>query len=128
MTVSPWWERWLGTRFAEGGTGLMAPQSSHACGNVCGVLTGAYREVLTAAAGSAAALTGLLFVALSVAPRSQAAGYPAVIREVRAAASLLSFTNVLAVSLFGLVPGNKPGYPPLATAVLGSLFTAPDRT
>jgi len=88
------------------------------------VLTGAYREVLTAAAGSAAALTGLLFVALSVAPRSQAASYPAVIREVRAAASLLSFTNVLAVSLFGLVPGTNAGYPALVTAVIGIFFTA----
>jgi hypothetical protein len=88
------------------------------------VLTGAYRELLTAAAGSAAALTGLLFVALSVTPRTQAAGYPAVIREVRAAASLLSFTNVLVVSLFGLVPGTNAGYPALVTAVVGILFTA----
>jgi len=102
----------------------MIPQSSRACGNVSVVLSGAYRELLTAAAGSAAALTGLLFVALSVAPRSQAAGYPAVIREVRAAASLLSFTNVLVVSLFGLVPGTNTGYPALVTAVVGILFTA----
>lgn len=102
----------------------MIRQSSHASGNVCGVLTGAYRELLTAAAGSAAALTGLLFVALSVAPRAQAAGYPAVIREVRAAAALLSFTNVLVVSLFGLVPGTNAGYPALAAAVVGILFTA----
>jgi hypothetical protein len=102
----------------------MIPQSSHACGNVSVVLSGAYRELLTAAAGSAAALTGLLFVALSVAPRSQVAGYPAVIREVRAAASLLSFTNVLVVSLFGLVPGTNAGYPALVSAMIGVLFTA----
>lgn len=88
------------------------------------MLTGAYRELLTAAAGSAAALTGLLFVALSVAPRTQAAGYPAVIREVRAAASLTAFTNVLVVSLFGLVPGTNAGYPALVVSVGGILFTA----
>ena len=75
-------------------------------------------------ATAAAALTGLLFVALSIAPRSRAAGYPAVIRDVRAAACLLAFTNVLTVSLFGLVPGTNAGYPALVTSVTGLMFTA----
>jgi hypothetical protein len=88
------------------------------------VLTGAYRDLLTAVAGSAAALTGLLFVALSVAPRPKAASYPAVIRDIRAAAALLAFTNVLAVSLFSLVPGTNAGYPAVAAALIGLLFTA----
>jgi hypothetical protein len=88
------------------------------------VLTGTSRELLTAVAGSGAALTGLLFVAMSVAPRSRMAGQPAVIRQVHAAASLLAFTSALAVSLFGLVPGDNAGYPALVTAVIGILFTA----
>jgi hypothetical protein len=88
------------------------------------VLTGAYHDLLTTVSGAAAALTGLLFVALSVASRSRVAGYPAVIRDVRAAAALLSFTNVLAVSLFGLVPGTNAGFPALVTSVIGLMFTA----
>ena len=102
----------------------MSPQFSGACGNVSGVLTGAYRELLVVIAGAAATLTGLLFVALSVAPASRAAGVPAVVRDVRAAASLSAFTNALAVSLFGLVPGTNAGYPALVTAAIGLLFTA----
>ena len=88
------------------------------------MLTETSRELLTAVAGGGAALTGLLFVAMSVAPRPRMAGQPAVIREVRAAASLLAFTDALAVSLFGLVPGDNVGYPALVTAVIGILFTA----
>jgi hypothetical protein len=87
------------------------------------VLTGTFRELLTAVAGTGGALTGLLFVAMSVAPRSRLAGQPAVIRQVRAAASLLAFTNALAVSLFGLVPGDNAGFPALVMAVIGILFT-----
>ena len=72
---------------------------------------GTYRDLFTAVAASAASLTGLLFVAISVAPRSSRADRRDVVRQVRAAASLLAFTNVLSVSLFGLVPGNNVGYP-----------------
>jgi hypothetical protein len=88
------------------------------------VLTGTSKELLTAVASSGAALTGLLFVAMSVAPRTRLAGQPAVIRDVRAAASLLAFTDALAVSLFGLVPHDNAGYPALVMAVIGILFTA----
>ena len=88
------------------------------------MLTGAYQGFFTAIAGASAALTGLLFVALSVTSRSRLAGYPAVIRDVRAAASLLAFTNVLTVSLYSLVPDTNTGYPALVTGVFGLAFTA----
>ena len=87
------------------------------------MIVGTYRDLFLAIAGSAGALTGLLFVALSVAPRTSPAARPNVIREVRAAASLLSFTNALAVSLFGLVPHNEVGYPAAVMGVIGLLFT-----
>lgn len=87
------------------------------------MLTGAYRDLLTAVAGAGAALTGLLFVAISVAPPARRVGYPAVIRGVRAASSISAFTNVLTVSLFGLVPDNNAGYPAIAAAVIGIFFT-----
>ena len=88
------------------------------------VLTGPYRDLFPAIADCAAALTGLLFVAMSVAGRHSPADRPLVVQQVRAAASILAFTNALAVSLFGLVPGNNIGYPAAVVAVIGILFTA----
>ena len=74
------------------------------------MLTESYTDVFIAIATCAAGLTGLLFVAISVRPRASAAGRPAVIQQIRAASALLAFTNALAVSLFGVVPGNNAGY------------------
>ena len=83
-----------------------------------------YRDLLTAIASSAGALTGLLFVALSVAPhRAQSPGQR-VIQQVRAAAALVAFTSALAVSLFTLVPGTNIGYPAVVTGIIGIAFTA----
>jgi hypothetical protein len=86
------------------------------------VVSGAYRDLFVAIAGAAGALTGLLFVALSVAPRPRAGQQPDVIRQVRAGAALLAFTNALAVSLFGLVPHNEIGYPAVVAGAGGLLF------
>ena len=80
--------------------------------------------MLVAIATSAGALTGLLFVALSVAPRRERDLGPRVIRQIRAAAALLAFSNALAVSLFSLVPGTNVGYPSIALGVIGIAFTA----
>ena len=80
--------------------------------------------MLVAIASSAGALTGLLFVALSVAPRRERDPGPRVIRQTRAAAALLAFSNALAVSLFSLVPGTNVGYPSVALGTIGIAFTA----
>lgn len=88
------------------------------------MLSGTYEEFFAAIAASAAALTGLLFVALSVAPREGRSDNPVIIGQVRAGAALLAFTNALAVSLFGLVPGNNVGYPAIVAAVIGIFFAA----
>lgn len=88
------------------------------------MVIGTYRELFDAIASSTGALTGLLFVALSVAPRPEPASGSSVIHQVRAAAALLAFTNALAVSLFGLVPTTNVGYPALSLGVIGILFTA----
>jgi hypothetical protein len=83
-----------------------------------------YQDLFPAIADCAAALTGLLFVAMSVARRHSPADRPVVIEQVRAAASILAFTNALAVSLFGLVPGNNAGYPAAVMAIIGIFYTA----
>jgi hypothetical protein len=86
------------------------------------VVLGNYRDLFAVIGTSAATLTGLLFVAMSVS-ESRTRTHP-VIREFRAAASLLAFTNAFAVSLFGLVPGTNIGYPAAILGVIGVLFTA----
>jgi hypothetical protein len=88
------------------------------------VVFGTYRELFAAIATTSGALTGLLFVALSVAPRGVLASGAPVVRQIRAAAALLAFNNALAVSLFGLVPGTNVGYPSVVLGILGVLFTA----
>jgi hypothetical protein len=88
------------------------------------VLTGTYRDLLPAIAECAATLTGLLFVAITVANRHNPADRPIVVQQVRAAASLLAFSNALAVSLYGVVPGNNIGYPAIVVAIIGIFFTA----
>lgn len=88
------------------------------------MVTGAYRELFAAAAGSAAALTGLLFVAMSVASQRALVRGPRVIRQIRASAALLAFTSALVIALFGLVPDTNIGYPAVVVAVIGILFTA----
>jgi hypothetical protein len=93
-------------------------------GYVGAVIPADYRDLLVAIATSAGALTGLLFVALSVAPRRERDLGPRGIRQIRAAAALLAFSNALAVSLFSLVPGTNVGYPSLVLGVIGVAFTA----
>lgn len=86
------------------------------------VVLGNFRSLFEVIATSAATLTGLLFVAMSVA-KTRTKSHPPVIREFRAAAALLAFTNPLTVSLFGLVPGTNIGYPATVLGVVGVLFT-----
>jgi hypothetical protein len=88
------------------------------------VITSTTREFLIALVGAAASLTGLLFVAISVAPRDGTDGGPLVIRQIRAAAALLAFVNCLAVALFGLQPGISIRYPAVVLGVTGIFFTA----
>ena len=87
------------------------------------VVLGDYRELFVVIATSAATLIGLLFVAMSVS-RGRSQAHPQVIREFRAAAALLAFTNPFTVSLFGLVPGTNIGYPGAIVGVIGLTFAA----
>ena len=88
------------------------------------MLSGTFENLLSAVAGCAATLTGLLFVAMTVADRQSRADRPVVIGQVRATASIVAFTNALAVSLYGLVPGNNIGYPAIVLAGVGIFYTA----
>jgi hypothetical protein len=87
------------------------------------VVTGDARDLFVAIASAAAALIGLLFVAITVTPRPAGGRPRSVIHQVRSAAALLAFTNALGVSLFGLVPDNNAGWPATAFGIVGVLFT-----
>jgi hypothetical protein len=87
------------------------------------VLNGTYETLLPAIAACAAALIGLLFVAISITGRRRPDDRPVVVEQVRAAAAILAFTNSITVALFGLVPGNNIGYPATVVAIGGIIFT-----
>ncbi len=88
------------------------------------MIGGYSREFFSVIAESAATLTGLLFVAMSLAPRHESTSHMGIVQQVRAAASLLAFTSALAISLFALASNNNVGYPPLVLGIIGISFTA----
>ena len=87
-------------------------------------MVGSSQELFTVTAEAAATLTGLLFVAISLAPRHESTSHLGTVQQIRAAAALLAFTSVLAISLFALIGPNSIAFAALVLGVAGITFTA----
>jgi hypothetical protein len=88
------------------------------------MITARYSDLFSVVAETAATLTGLLFIAISLAPRRDRDSHEGVVQQVRAAAAFLAFVNALVVSLFGLIPDTNMAYSATIFGVIGVFFTA----
>jgi hypothetical protein len=88
------------------------------------VVRSTFTEFFAASAASAAGLIGLLFVALTLAASRPDLRDEFVRLETRAGAALLSFINVLVVSLLALIPGDHIGYSAIGLGLVGELYAA----
>jgi hypothetical protein len=88
------------------------------------VVRSTFTEFFAATAASAAGLIGLLFVALTLAATRPDLSNEFVRLETRAGAALLSFINVLVVSLLALIPGDHIGYTAIGIGLVGELYAA----
>jgi hypothetical protein len=88
------------------------------------VVRSTFTEFFAATAASAAGLIGLLFVALTLAATRPDLSNEFVRLETRAGAALLSFINVLVVSLLALIPGDHIGYTAVGIGLVGELYAA----
>ncbi len=75
-------------------------------------------DFFVAAVGVTGALIGLLFVAVSLAPRRMRDEHTAHLARSQASAALLVFTNTLTIGLLGLFPDTNIGW---AACVIGGL-------
>ncbi|GGM15029.1 hypothetical protein [Nakamurella endophytica] len=80
-----------------------------------------FKDFFVGLVGADGALIGLLFVAVSLAPRRLRDPVTAPVAQAEAASALLIFTNVLVIGLFALMPVPDIGW---ATIVLGGLGIA----
>jgi hypothetical protein len=90
------------------------------------VIPGDFVAFFGAVAGASAALVGLLFVAISVAPHRFVEAETRSESQTLAGSALIAFTNVLVVATIALIPGVNIGWA-TAPAGLGGLVYAASR-
>jgi hypothetical protein len=83
-----------------------------------------YHEFFLASAGAAAALIGLLFVAISVAPERISGPKASLVEQTRASSALTCFLIPLAVSLVALLPDSRLAIVAIVLAAAGLVFVA----
>jgi hypothetical protein len=86
------------------------------------VIPDSFRDFFTATVGVAGALIGLLFVAVSLAPRRLRDPATAPVAQAQASSALLVFTNTLTLGLLALLPRTGMGIGTLVIAALGLIY------
>ena len=82
-----------------------------------------YHDFFVAIVGAAAALIGLLFVAVSVVSRRLRDPSSTHLAQSQASAALLVFSNTLTLGLFALIPGEDLGWAAVVVSGLGILYS-----
>ena len=82
-----------------------------------------YHDFFVAIVGAAAALIGLLFVAVSVVSRRLRDPSSTHLAQSQASAALLVFSNTLTLGLFALIPVQDLGWAAVSVASLGILYS-----
>jgi len=88
------------------------------------VITDSFHDFFLASAGASAALIGLLFVAVSVAPDRVVGPKAAALHQVRATMALTALVSTLVLSLIALLPDTNIGWPATIIGAAGALFVA----
>lgn len=83
-----------------------------------------FTDFFVAAAGASAALTGLLFVAVSVSPNEVRGPGATVDQQVRAGTALTALGSPLVVALVGLLPGSGVAVVTLIVGASSAVFAA----
>lgn len=81
-----------------------------------------FQNFFLAIAGASAALIGLLFVAVSVAPEKVVGPKALALHQIRAAMALTAFASTLVLSLIALMPHAHIGWPATIIGAAGSLL------
>jgi O-antigen/teichoic acid export membrane protein len=81
-----------------------------------------YQNFFLAIAGASAALIGLLFVAISVAPGQVVGPKAQALHEIRATMALSAFVSTLVISLISLLPDAHIGWPATIIGVTAVVF------
>jgi hypothetical protein len=81
-----------------------------------------FQNFFLAIAGASAALIGLLFVAVSVAPEEVLGPKAHALHQIRATMALTAFGSTLVMSLLALLPNAHIGLPATAIGTVGVLF------
>jgi hypothetical protein len=81
-----------------------------------------YHDYFVAAAGASAALLGLLFVAISVAPGRISGPSASLVEQARSSSALMCFLIPLALSLVALLPAAHLAIPAIVLSAAGLLF------
>jgi hypothetical protein len=88
------------------------------------VIPAEFHDFFLAAAGASGALVGLLFVAISVAPKPAVGESASVMHQIRASSALTALVTPLILALIALIPDTNLGWPAVVIGFSGTVLVA----